>query len=215
MFSYNNIEIICLVLLSIQFASGFYANPFARFSRQLVMSWNDQTTASGLGLHGTNFKFMPVVQNRQDEYFPRMVQVAGVYPGVTRDDFFAPRSSETPTPNMWSYFFPDPDEPQIGIVAIAGGEVIERAIDPIVLVTNTEALGIRNSRGVEVLAVIDRGNVDVISKDFYAFSDEEGNVLIGSTDEPTLEVIGKLILVILPFQENQFEKRSGFLEEDE
>ena len=45
------------------------------------------------GLHGDGSNFMPLVQLQSEDIAPRIVQIAGIYPGITADEFMAPQSS--------------------------------------------------------------------------------------------------------------------------
>jgi hypothetical protein len=45
------------------------------------------------GGHGVDFKYLPVHQAKPSENFPRIVQIAGIYPGIKPEELFAPPPS--------------------------------------------------------------------------------------------------------------------------
>lgn len=56
------------------------------------------------GLHGTGSRFLPLLQLGDDEVTPRIVQVAGVLPGLSPADVLAPESS--PPAPLGAFRFP-------------------------------------------------------------------------------------------------------------
>jgi len=66
-----------------------------------------------MGQHGTGSKFMPLTQLDSEEYAPRTVQVAGVLPGLTKEEFYAPQSAPAAPPGQWQFDFSDPEGPQV------------------------------------------------------------------------------------------------------
>ena len=55
-------------------------------SSQLVMQINS-------GGHGIGFKYLPIHQAKPSENFPRIIQIAGIYPDLTPEDLYAPPPS--------------------------------------------------------------------------------------------------------------------------
>ena len=45
------------------------------------------------GGHAQNFKFLPLFRGSRSLHFPRIIQIAGVYPEMTPEDLLAPVSS--------------------------------------------------------------------------------------------------------------------------
>jgi hypothetical protein len=45
------------------------------------------------GTHGVDFKYIPIHQAKQQENFPRIIQIAGMYPDISPDQIFAPPTS--------------------------------------------------------------------------------------------------------------------------
>lgn len=45
------------------------------------------------GGHGVDFRYLPIHQAKSSENFPRIVQIAGIYPQVKPEDIFAPPPS--------------------------------------------------------------------------------------------------------------------------
>ncbi len=48
------------------------------------------------GGHGVEFRYLPIHQAKETENFPRILQIAGVYPQITADQIRAPAKSVTP-----------------------------------------------------------------------------------------------------------------------
>src|SRR6056300_771079 len=48
---------------------------------------HSSSATSGGSLHGQDSCFMPLKQLDQDYFAPRIVQIAGAYPGLTKEDF--------------------------------------------------------------------------------------------------------------------------------
>ena len=114
------------------------------------------------GMHGTGSRFMPLSQNMPDDISPRMVPVAGMYPGVTGEELMAPPSSPSAPMGMWQFDFSDPDGPQLGTVVLPPSAAVQKAADPVVMVAQSTELklSLRNDVEAEVLIVIDRGELD-------------------------------------------------------
>ena len=72
------------------------------------------------GMHGEEFHYMPVIKGSRDEHYPRILPIAGVYPGITIEEVMAPSAIPLQDPGSWTYSFPDPDEPNLGTIAVPG-----------------------------------------------------------------------------------------------
>lgn len=80
---------------------------------------------------------------------------AGLYPGITADELNAPISTASPERGRWAYDFSDPDGPQMGTVALPGSEIVDLAVDPVVVIASNTALGIEmHGQEVEVGRVV-------------------------------------------------------------
>ena len=171
--------------------------------------------SSSKGLHGDGFKFMPVVKFNQGEHFPRFVNIAGVYPGITVEEVFAPLSQPAPEQGFWTYKFPDPED-QLGCVALPGSDTLFACIDPVIIVTDTDSLGIRAREKSEVLAIVDRQDVVFGPENFYVFSNPTKEVEICSMSEleEGYDVLGRVVLCYLP-RDKAIKPPSGFAEDED
>mmetsp|Transcript_7784 Transcript_7784/g.9725 ORF Transcript_7784/g.9725 Transcript_7784/m.9725 type:complete len:215 (-) Transcript_7784:8-652(-) len=191
---------------------------FAGFSKKL-----HRTTQSRLmmnsGNHGEGSRFLPLSQIEGDEPAPRIVQVAGLYPGVTREEVMAPKSYPAAPMGMWQFDFSDPDGPQMGTVALQPSENVQMAEDPVVLVGPSSALGLslRNNIETEVLILIDRADCHFVDNRFFLFARQDGSTVIQWSDslEPGEVVLGRVILVTVPHVEGMERQNSGFMEESD
>jgi hypothetical protein len=145
------------------------------------------------------------------------MRIAGVYPELTPEELLAPPSVPSGGLGCWSYDFPDPDGPQLGIVAIPGSDKITYAIDPTVLITSNIELGVKLEEDSEMLVVVDRGDIRLTKDNFYVFKTPNNELKIQWTDklEKGYEIMGKVILCTIPFSEKNGPKKSGFLEDDD
>jgi hypothetical protein len=144
------------------------------------------------------------------------MSIAGVYPELTPEELLAPPSVPSGGLGCLSYDFPDPDGPQLGIVAIPGSDKITYAIDPTVLITSNIELGVKLEEDSEMLVVVDRGDIRLTKDNFYVFKTPNNELKIQWTDklEKGYEIMGKVILCTIPFSEKNSPKKTGFLEED-
>ena len=168
--------------------------------------------------HGDNFKFMSVIQGSSDEHFPRIVPIAGEYPGITEEELFAPYSNE-PTPSgTWAYDFSGPDDPQLGAFACPPGQVMTEAEDPVALIAPNTALGLKVSvpEALECVVIVDRGDLKFDPDAFYLFKTAQGILDIGTTDKipEGYGIMGRVILTVIPWTPGMEKASSGFLEEE-
>lgn len=175
-------------------------------------------SSNSFGQHGENFKYLPLFRADEDEYFPRIIPIAGVYPTLSIDEFFAPESSPSPDLGTWAYEFTDPNGSQIGTVALPGSKVIYDAIDPVVLITRNTDLQVQVVEEVEMLIVVDRGDVEIRSDNFYLISSPSNELLIRSINTKQIpsgfRVLGKIVLGTVPFTSAMLAKSTGWLEEE-
>lgn len=59
----------------------------------LVISKRNFPLSMKSGGHGDGFRYLPVHQAKPSENFPRIVQIAGIYPSINPEDIFAPPPS--------------------------------------------------------------------------------------------------------------------------
>lgn len=216
-----------LLLGTVAVASAFSFNRFGRVQSSLN-GWQRKSCdsivlkmgADDLGLHGQNFKFMPIIQGSNNDHFPRIIQIAGVYPTLSYDELMAPVSYHAADPGSWVYDFSDPNGPQMGTVALPGSDAITNCIDPVVMIAKNTDLNIKVIEEVEVLVVVDRGDVDFYRDFFFVFKTSENTLVLGNLDSAKTvekkgyEIVGKVALVTVPWIPSMKMKSTGFLEDD-
>lgn len=62
-------------------------------------------------------RFLPVLQMDDQEFPPRMVQVAGSLREIGVQDIMAVGTSPPAEMGMWQYDFSDPNGPQVGVTS--------------------------------------------------------------------------------------------------
>ena len=68
------------------------------------------------GLHGDQSCFLPLQQLDDLSRWPRLLRVAGVYPGLTADEVAAPPPpAPAPEAGSWNYEFPDAHGADYGV----------------------------------------------------------------------------------------------------
>ena len=151
-------------------------------------------------------------------------KIAGSYPGVTREDYFAVTSEETPVQGQWTYDFSDPDGPQLGTVAIESSNVVACAEDPVVLIAEHTSIGVPLpeviTEPVDIIVLIDRAANTFAERKFLVLDSPERGVTIGAfpsrTDVPSdCEIIGQVVLCQVPWLPSMKPTKTGFLEADE
>eukprot|EP00634_Sargassococcus_sp_CCMP2135_P010804 CAMPEP_0198657810 /NCGR_PEP_ID=MMETSP1467-20131203/20015_1 /TAXON_ID=1462469 /ORGANISM="unid. sp., Strain CCMP2135" /LENGTH=232 /DNA_ID=CAMNT_0044394035 /DNA_START=4 /DNA_END=702 /DNA_ORIENTATION=+ len=173
------------------------------------------------GLHGSSFCFLPLDQLDSDAAWPRLLRVAGFYPGVTATELAAtPAASPAAELGKWCYEFPDAHGAEFGLVAVPGSDLLQFARDPVVVVAQADALGLSLSDAqTEVLVVVDRGATAFSDRAFFAFADPAGGLVIrrfdGGAPPPGWSVLGKLVFVNLPFDPKTQARSGTWLEEND
>lgn len=167
--------------------------------------------------HGEGFKYLPIQKASSDEYFPRILPIAGVYPSITLEQVLSPVTSPVASIGTWSYEFTDPNGSQLGTVALPGSHILHHSIDPIVLITKNTDLNIRVIEEVEMLVVVDRGDREFDSQAFFLFLTPTNELTIKWTEDlpEDHQVVGRIILCWIPYTEMMAPKKTGFLEEDD
>ena len=107
----------------------------------------------------------------------------------------------------------------MGTVALGPNNAVQLAEDPVVLVTMSTSLGLSlaNTVETEVLALVDRGDVEFDSSKFYAFGTPDGGVVVRWFDQvPEGHVVlGRMVYVTIPFLSSMAKGKSGFMEDDD
>lgn len=192
---------------------------FRSTSTELSMS----TTSLG-GLHGENSCFLPLEQVDEEHYAPRIVQIAGVYPGITKEELSAVTSSPAPEMGQWSYDFSDPDGPQMGTVALPGCNIVASCEDPAVIIGEHFALGVplpdALKEPVDLLLLVDRAKTGFAERKFHVVDIPGEGVIIrgfetrGEIPEGS-EILGRVVFVQVPWLPCMKKKKSGFMEDEQ
>jgi len=185
-----------------------------------------QSSAGGKvgGLHGENSCFLPLKQLDQEYYAPRIIQIAGAYPGLTREDFFAVQSEPTSEQGSWTYDFSDPDGPQLGTVAIESGNVVACAEDPVVLIAEHSSIGVPLPDVIEdevdIVVLVDRAANTFAERKFLVLDVPGRGLVIGAfatkQELPSdCEILGQVVYCQVPWLPAMKPTKTGFMEEDE
>ena len=169
------------------------------------------------GGHGQGFKFLPLERGGRKFHFPRIVQIAGVFPDLTPEELMAPSSVPAAPVGKWAYDFSDPEGPQLGTVALPGSDAVAKCEDPVVMITTNTALGVQYPEEVEILVLVDRADRRHVDDSFFVFRTPDNRLLIEWNDElePGYEIMGRVALCASPFIESMAKKITGIAEEDE
>mmetsp|Transcript_4998 Transcript_4998/g.7326 ORF Transcript_4998/g.7326 Transcript_4998/m.7326 type:complete len:181 (-) Transcript_4998:35-577(-) len=173
-------------------------------------------------LHGQGSCFLPLRQLDQEYHAPRIVQIAGAYPGITVDEFNSVTSEPPAEMGQWSYDFSDPDGPQMGTVAIEGSEIVSKCEDPVVIIAEHNTIGVELPPGLEgavdLVVLVDRAKNRFKERKFLVVDDGSGNLAIGAyhaKSEVPGEILGQIEYVQIPWLPCMKSTKSGFMEEDE
>eukprot|EP00539_Tryblionella_compressa_P003668 CAMPEP_0178745676 /NCGR_PEP_ID=MMETSP0744-20121128/7419_1 /TAXON_ID=913974 /ORGANISM="Nitzschia punctata, Strain CCMP561" /LENGTH=222 /DNA_ID=CAMNT_0020398869 /DNA_START=68 /DNA_END=736 /DNA_ORIENTATION=+ len=176
-------------------------------------------------LHGQNSCFLPLKQLDQDYFAPRIVQIAGPYPGLSRDEYFAVTSEPAPEQGQWTYDFSDPDGPQLGTVAIEGSNVVASCEDPVVIIAEHQALAVPLPEvikdPVDLIVLVDRAANYFEERKFLVLAlPGDDSLQIGAfpskQDLPEgSEILGQVVLCQIPWLPSMKPTKSGFMEVDE
>jgi len=175
-------------------------------------------------LHGQNSCFLPLRQLDMDYYAPRIIQIAGSYPGLTREEYFAVQSEPSPDQGQWTYDFSDPDGPQLGTVAVEGSAQVSACEDPVVIVAEHFSIGVQLpdviKDPVDLVVMVDRSKRTFKERKFLVVDPGTGELAIGAyatkADMPAgAEILGHVELVQIPWLPSMAPTKTGFMEEDE
>ena len=175
-------------------------------------------SSTSSGVHGQGFRFLPQIRTGRTEHYPRILPVAGVYPGVTVEELLAPVPLPAAPQGTWTYDFSELTGGGGGKVAIPGSIVITEAVDPVVLVSTNTALCIQSKVEVESLIIVDRKDPAPFDPDcFYLFRtmNNELKVLWCNSPPEDMEIMGKIVSVALPYVKANSKAQTGFAEEDD
>ena len=232
------VVLVVAVVLQFPFAvtswvipTSSFATPCRRLSaattKSLALSIqsSDYVAAGGAGnLHGQNTCFLPLQQLDNDEYMPRIVQIAGAYPGVTPQEFYAVSSEPSPAQGQWTYDFSDPDGPQLGTVALPGSNIVAACRDPVVLIAEHFSLGVELppaiQEPVDVLVLVDRAMNRFGERKFLVLNVPGQGITIGAFNSKEelpedCEILGQVLQVTIPWLPCMTKTKTGFLEADE
>jgi len=175
-------------------------------------------------LHGENSCFLPCKQLDQDYFAPRNLQIAGTYPGITREEYDAVTSEPSAIAGQWSYDFSDPDGPQMGTIAIQGSDGLTACEDPIAIIASHISLKIPLPEilkdPVDLVVVVDRAENNFAERKFLVMDTPGEGLSIGAfeagSDVPEgVSIIGQVQQVQVPWLPSMKSSKSGFMEEDE
>jgi len=173
-------------------------------------------------LHGENSCFMPIRQLDQDYFAPRILQIAGTYPGITRKEYDAVSSEPSPIPGQWSYDFSDPDGPQMGTVAIDGSDGLTTCEDLIAIIVSHFSLKVPLPEvlkdSIDLVAAVDRSKNTFAERKFLVMDTPGKGLSIGAfpsySEFPEgVSIIGRVELVQIPWLPSMKSASSGFAEE--
>lgn len=148
-----------------------------------------------------------------------------MYPGLTREAFFAPTSEPAAEVGQWAYDFSDPDGPQLGTVAIPGSEIVTTCEDPVVIICEHKSLGLPIANGdqltepVDICVLVDRKKGFGERKFLVLEIPGEEELKIGAYATkaempPDCNILGRVDLTLIPWLPCMQKKKSGFMEED-
>eukprot|EP00984_Skeletonema_dohrnii_P023316 scaffold12398_cov155-Skeletonema_dohrnii-CCMP3373.AAC.1 len=175
--------------------------------------------------HGQGSCFLPLLQNDDEYIAPRIVQIAGAYPGVTTETYLSITSEPAAEFGQWAYDFSDPDGPQLGTVAVPGMSSVYETDDPVVLIGEHTHLGVQLpdeiKDPVDLIVLVDRARKYFAERKFLVMELEEnpGMISIGAFSSfeefpSTAKIMGHVTLVQIPWLPSMQKKKSGFMEED-
>mmetsp|Transcript_27171 Transcript_27171/g.63731 ORF Transcript_27171/g.63731 Transcript_27171/m.63731 type:complete len:224 (+) Transcript_27171:69-740(+) len=220
----NNL-ILCVLGLFVPASYAWIpATPVLKNQKSQIFRLQSSADGKVGGLHGENSCFLPLKQLDQDYYAPRIIQIAGAYPGVTREEFFAVNSEATPDQGSWTYDFSDPDGPQLGTVAIESSNVVACAEDPIVIIAEHSSIGVPLPPVIEdevdIIVLVDRAANTFAERKFLVVDVPGSGLVIGAfatkSDLPDdYEILGQVVYCQVPWLPAMKSTKTGFMEEDE
>jgi hypothetical protein len=166
---------------------------------------------------------MPLRQFDQDSHAPRIVQIAGGYPGLTREEFDSVHSEPSPVQGQWTYDFSDPDRP-VGRIAIEGSNLVAACEDPVAIVAEHTSLNVELPKEikdpVDLVVLVDRAKNRFGERKFLVLDVPGEGISIAAYNSkselpPDAEILGQVELVQVPWLPSMAPTKTGFLEADE
>lgn len=203
---------------------AWISKPIVRRSLASTVHLRATPVMSSAGnLHGQKACFLPLKQLDMDYYAPRIVQIAGSYPGLSRKDFFAVQSEASADPGQWSYDFSDPDGPQLGTVALEGSAMVSSCEDPVAIIAEHPSIGVQLPEAikdpVDLVVLVDRAEVNFEERAFFVLDTSDGVLIAAFPSKkelpPGSEILGKVKMVQIPWLPAMKPTKTGFMEEDE
>jgi hypothetical protein len=153
-----------------------------------------------------------------------LLQIAGMYPGLTKDEFLAVTSDPAAPAGQWTYDFSDPEGPQVGTVALPGSETLTKVEDPVVIIAEHQSIGISLpstiTDPVDIIVLVDRAIQTFSERKFLVYETPDKGLQIGAFNEkkeipPKSSILGRVVLVFTPFLPSMQSSKTGFQEADE
>lgn len=176
--------------------------------------------------HGLESCFMPIQQFETDYKSPRIVKIAGSYPGITRSEILAVSSNPSPPQGQSTFDFSQPGDPNVGTVAIEGSSTVYGCVDPVVIISDHLTLGIPlpevEKLPIDIVCLVDRGQQFFAERKFLIYTDGDGDgqvqlAAFPSVDEfpQTATILGHVVLMNVPWLPSMKSTKTGFAEADE
>jgi Rubisco Assembly chaperone C-terminal domain len=175
-------------------------------------------------LHGQGACFLPLKQLPSDYYAPRIIQIAGAYPGLSRADYESVQSEPPADTGQWSYDFSDPDGPQLGTMALDGSNLVASCQDPVIIIASHRSIGVDLPKevvdDVDLVLLVDRAKRAFGERKFLVLdSPSTGLVIAAYATKAELpdnaQILGQVELAQIPWLPCMQPSRTGFMEEDE
>lgn len=156
-------------------------------------------------------------------FFLNHLKIAGAYPGLTKEEFFAVSSEPSAPEGQWTYDFSDPDGPQLGTVALDGGAVVAACEDPVAIIAEHTSLAVplpdAITEPVDLIVLVDRAASHFAERRFLVLV-EDGLIKIGAFETKAdlpggCEIVGQVQLCQIPWLPSMKKTKTGFMEVDE
>lgn len=205
------------------------SSPLSQASPNPVIENTFGSNGSSVGFevrkHGTSSRFLSLSKVDHDEYFPRILAVAGRVPDLTVEEFeSAPSVLQNRAPEVGNMFVTMlPPDYKGQIIAMPGLEIIAKCRDPIAVLIGADELSevqLPIEEGDDLVLLVDRNTDGVVFQNtkFYAWA-VDGHVKVGwAKDKPSPETARCLGPVVFGIHEVKMElrqKRSCWEEENE
>lgn len=169
-------------------------------------------------------RFLSVTSVDFEEFYPRILLIAGSLPGLSTEEFMkTPSTLYSKNPVKGNLFLARlPDGYEGNMIALPGAEVLTKCGDPVVVLVPPTILSdskLPITPGDDAVIVVDRDmNEPFDSYAFYAW-DVKGRVSIGwLNEEPPAEEatrIGRVVYGVIEIDESLREKKTCWEEENE